>query len=248
MELAVMRRVEAVTAVSRYQAKEIGGELHRPAATIPVIPNPISPLMKDALNSDAGPADEQPRPRVLYTGRIEDRKGTLPLLESVSVVRRGCPDVEYLIAGGRHISVDDAALERVLGQDDRRSHVRLLGHVPWLELSRLYREATVFAMPSYYETFGISCLEAMAFGLPVVATTAGGLPEVVEDGVTGILVSPGDPAALAEAILALLNDPARARRMGCAGRERVLAHFTADRVARRMIEVYESVRRPHHAA
>jgi glycogen(starch) synthase len=248
MELGAMRRVQAVTAVSRFQANEIGGEMKRPAAMIPVVPNPVSPLMMDALAMDAAPADEIARPRVLYTGRIEDRKGTLPFLESVSLVRMGCPNVEYLIAGGRHVSVDDAALERVLAKDDRRSHVRLLGHVPWLELSHLNRGATVFAMPSLYEPFGISCLEAMAFGLPVVATTAGGLLDIVKNGVTGILVPPGDAAALADAILTLLNDPARARKMGCAGRERVLAHFTADRVARRMVEVYESVRQPTHAA
>jgi starch synthase len=149
--------------------------------------------------------------------------------------------VEYVIAGGRHVSINDDELERVLAEDDRRANVQLLGHVPWLELCRLYAQATVFVMPSYYEPFGISCLEAMAFGLPVVATNTGGLPDVVEDEVTGILVPPGDPDALASAILTLLKDPARARKMGKAGRERVLANFTADDVVRQMLRVYESV-------
>jgi glycosyltransferase involved in cell wall biosynthesis len=100
----------------------------------------------------------------------------------------------------------------------------------------------VFVMPSYYETFGISCLEAMAFGLPVVATRAGGLPEVVEDGVTGLLVPPGDTHALAEAIGRLLRDPDLRRRLGEAGRERVLARFTAEHVVKEMIPVYEHAR------
>jgi glycosyltransferase involved in cell wall biosynthesis len=96
-------------------------------------------------------------------------------------------------------------------------------------------------MPSFYETFGISVIEAMAFGLPVVATRAGGLPEVVEDGVTGILVPPGDSEALAEAQLRLLLDPDLRRRMGQAGRERVQSEFTVDRIVSQMLDVYHSV-------
>lgn len=94
-----------------------------------------------------------------------------------------------------------------------------------------YARAALFVQPSFYETFGIACLEAMCFGLPVVATQVGGLPEVVEDGVTGILVPPNDPQALAEAVLSLLRDPERRRQMGRRGREKVLAQFTPERVA-----------------
>ena len=207
LELAAMRRVQAITAVSRFQARQLADELRQPEETIFVVPNPISASLLHARSGEATRAQNMGRPRVLYTGRIEDRKGTIPLLQSVSGVRKSCPDVEYVIAGGRHVSINDAALERALAPDDRRAHVRLLGHVPWLELSGHYSRATVFVMPSLYEPFGISALEAMAFGLPVVATTAGGLPEVVEDGVTGILVPPGDPDALAAAIVKLLKDP-----------------------------------------
>ncbi|MHB1422892.1 MAG: glycosyltransferase, partial [Gemmataceae bacterium] len=117
-----------------------------------------------------------------------------------------------------------------------------LGHVPWPKLMDCYRRAALFVMPSYYETFGISCVEAMAFGLPVVATRAGGLPEVVEDGVTGLLVPPGDPAALAAAMARLLADPDLRRRMGQAGRQRAIEKFTAERVVRETISVYERVR------
>ncbi len=248
LELAAMRRVQAITAVSRYQARQIADELKRPEGKISVVPNPVSPTLLHTLSTEVRSSPVGDGARVLYTGRIEDRKGTIPFLESVSGVSTAFPDVQYLIAGGRHVSIDDAALERVLDQDDRRAHVQLLGHVPWQELAGLYSKASVFVMPSYYEPFGISCLEAMAFELPVVATTAGGLPEVVENGVTGILVAPGDSNALAAAIVSLLGDPMRAQQMGRAGRERVLAHFTADNIARQMVRVYESVCRGNTAA
>jgi glycosyltransferase involved in cell wall biosynthesis len=120
--------------------------------------------------------------------------------------------------------------------------VRLLGHVRWDQLAELYRSASVFVMPSFYETFGISVVEAMAFGLPVVATTAGGLPEVVENGVTGILVEPGDPQALSDALIQLLRDPDLRQRMSRAGQERVRAEFTVDQIAPQTLEIYESVR------
>jgi glycosyltransferase involved in cell wall biosynthesis len=96
-------------------------------------------------------------------------------------------------------------------------------------------------MPSYYETFGISVIEAMAFGLPVVAANVGGLPEVVEDGVTGILVPPKDPEALAEALVRLLRDPDLSARMGRAGRERVRSEFTVDKIVSQTLDVYQSV-------
>ncbi len=98
-------------------------------------------------------------------------------------------------------------------------------------------------MPSYYETGGLSAIEAMAFGLPVVASRTGGLPEVVEDGVTGILVPPGDSKALAEAVVLLLHDPALRRRLGQAGRQRVLDEFTLDRVLPQTLNVYQSLSR-----
>ena len=92
-----------------------------------------------------------------------------------------------------------------------------------------YQRAALLVMPSFYESFGIACLEAMAFGLPVVATRVGGLPEVIEDGVTGLLVPPGDADALAQAMIRLLSDADLRRRMGQAGRERVLKEFTTER-------------------
>lgn len=239
LQLAGMRNAKAITAVSKFQARELGKDLSLPDKAIHVIPNPISPvLLQQALEQSRV---EPTKPVVLYTGRIELNKGSLELLRSVDSVAAQFPDVEYLIAGGRHNSIDDRSLEAALGRNGTRKHVQLLGHVPWHELAALYRRATVFVMPSYYETFGISVIEAMAFGLPVVAANVGGLPEVVEDGVTGILVPPKDSKALAEALVQLLRDPDLSARMGRAGRERVRSEFTVDRIVSQTLDVYHSV-------
>jgi glycogen synthase len=239
LQLAGMRRADAITAVSKFQARELGKDLSLPEATIHVIPNPISPtLLHQAL---AQPRIQPTNPVVLYTGRIELNKGSLELLRSVDQVASQFPDVEFVMAGGRHNSIDDRSLENALGRNGTRDHVRFPGHVPWQQLADCYRSASVFVMPSYYETFGISVIEAMAFGLPVVATNVGGLPEVVEDGVTGILVPPGNSQELGDAILRLLRDPELSARMGQAGRERVRSEFTVDRVVSQTLAVYESV-------
>ena len=110
--------------------------------------------------------------------------------------------------------------------------------VPVSEVVQLYSHAAVFACPSVYEPFGLINLEAMACETPVVASAVGGILEVVEDGKTGVLVEPGRPEALAAAIRALLDDPARGRAMGRAGRLRVEAQFSWTSVAERTREVY----------
>jgi starch synthase len=98
-----------------------------------------------------------------------------------------------------------------------------------------YVSANLFCLPSVQESLGIVFLEAMAAGLPVVACRAAAIPEVVEDGVTGVLAPPRDPAGLAAALEALIADPGRARAMGEAGR-RVVAAYTPERVAARLLE------------
>ena len=91
------------------------------------------------------------------------------------------------------------------------------------------------------EPFGLPVVEAMAAGRPVVASRAGGIPELVADGRTGLLVEPGDPLALADALLTLLADPERARAMGAAGRKDAVAHWTWQRAADRLCAVYGSL-------
>jgi starch synthase len=109
------------------------------------------------------------------------------------------------------------------------------------EVIQLLSHSTLFACPSVYEPLGIVNLEAMACGTAVVASRTGGIPEVVADGETGLLVPPDDPAALADSINALTRDPERAKAMGTAGRERARTRFDWARIAEETAELYRSV-------
>lgn len=134
------------------------------------------------------------------------------------------------------------ALARSVGVAER---VRFAGYIP--HAARMMETFDLFVLPSIEEPFGLVCVEAMASELPVVATRVGGIPEIVKDGETGLLVPPADDEALAKAILRLASDPGLRRRMGEAGRRRFLEFFTAEAMARKTVELYERVlgsRRP----
>jgi glycosyltransferase involved in cell wall biosynthesis len=130
-------------------------------------------------------------------------------------------------------------LEREAERLGLTGHLRFLG---WQQdLGPIFRSWDIFAMPSLEEGFGMAALEAMAEGLPVVATSVGGLPEVVEDGQTGYLVPPSDVTALSERLRLLILDPKGRRAMGAAGRERARNLFSADRMVAEIAAVYDSL-------
>jgi glycosyltransferase involved in cell wall biosynthesis len=110
-----------------------------------------------------------------------------------------------------------------------------------------YAEAEIAVVPSLYEGFGFPAAEAMACGLPTIATTAGALPEIIgENGRTGLLIPPRDPYAIANAIKRLLADPDLRKRMGRAARERIINHFTWDEAAKKLEAVYQKVIDAYH--
>lgn len=248
MGLRTLNRATMVTSPSRFQAKEAATDLSWDEKRIEVVPNPISSSILKNSNPDISCSDHSEKPigwegksLVLYSGRIEYVKGIIHLVQSVKQVVNGFTDAHFVIAGVIHNPKLEKELDGILCDEVIRSHVSFLGHVQWDDLAQLYKQASVFVMPSYYETFGISVLEAMAFGLPVIATTAGGLPEVVENEVTGILVPPRDHIALGNAIIRLLKDSDMRFRMGQAGRKRVMEHFTAHQVADQTLSKYRKI-------
>jgi starch synthase len=224
---------------------------------VEVIHNGIDPdefrpdLGTDVLRREGVDPD---RPTVIFVGRITRQKGIAHLLDAAESFR---PDAQLVLVAS---SADEPEIGReVTGHVRRLRETR--GGVVWIdrmverpELIQLLSRATVFACPSLYEPLGIVNLEAMACGTAVVATRTGGIPEVVEDGVTGWLVpfsagdargTPLDPAGfvrgLSERVNDLIDNAERAEAFGRAGRDRVMAKFTWERVAARTLEVYRRV-------
>jgi starch synthase len=178
------------------------------------------------------------RPYVLFVGRITRQKGLPVLLRAAASLD---PAAQLVIAAGAADTPGLAAevADLVAGLRETRSGVVWIpSMLSKPEVIQLMSHATVFACPSVYEPLGIVNLEAMACGTAVVASCTGGIPEVVADGETGLLVPPGDPAALAGALNAILRDPARAAAMGQAGRARAEAEFSWSQVASRTAALY----------
>jgi len=177
---------------------------------------------------DGGP------PIVLFVGRFDAQKGVdilfhawrdLDARAQLRLAATGWKELEY----------------RELARDLALSSVVFQGHVPRAQLPELLQQASVLVLPSRYENFPLSLLEAMACGVPVVATRVGGIPELVEDGQTGLLVPPEDPEALGEAIRRILDDPGLASGLARAARAVVESRFTWESVGRQIISMYEEV-------
>jgi L-malate glycosyltransferase len=161
-------------------------------------------------------------PVVGNVAALTGHKDHATLVDAAQVVLRRRPDVRFVIAG-------EGPLRREL-----ESRVR--------EQDRLLPAFTVFCLSSHLEGLGTSLLDAMAFGLPVVATAAGGIPEAVEHGVTGFIAPVRNAEALGQALLEVLEDPDLRRRFGSAGRSRFLERFTAERMVEDTLKVYLGMR------
>jgi glycosyltransferase involved in cell wall biosynthesis len=186
-------------------------------ARVAVVPEGIDLGSWQRTGERAG--DGERPPVVLSVARQYRRKDTRSLLEAFARLRESHPEARLRIVGGGPDLPRIRARARELGLGDR---VTFLGEVPDDgAVRREYLAADLFCLPSLQEGFGIAFLEAMAAGLPVVATRAAAVPEVVPDGEVGLLVPPRDPDALAAALARLLDDEPLRRRLGEAGRRRV---------------------------
>ncbi|MDA8185451.1 MAG: glycosyltransferase family 4 protein [Actinomycetota bacterium] len=234
MQARVSRRLPRIVTVSESSRHDIADQMGVDPARMTVVPVGVD---HDVF---------RPRPlvrrvsgRIMVTSSSDvPMKGIVPLLEAVAklVAERS---VEVVVIGrpqpGGRVSraIDDLGLGNV---------VRCVSGVSDDELACLYAEAEVAVVPSLYEGFSLPAIEAMACGVPVVATTGGALPEVVgTNGETGVLVPPNDPDALACGIRSVLDDPGFAARLGTDGRRRVLSLYTWRETARRTAEEYREL-------
>jgi glycosyltransferase involved in cell wall biosynthesis len=238
LERGLARAMDWVTATCTDEVFELV-RLGRSRSRISVIPCGVDVAR---FRPDGPRAPRSDRARIIAVGRFVPRKGYDILIRALTAV----PRAELLIVGGPDpagLPTDPearrlSALAAKLGVADR---VRLSGSVPRAEMPAILRSADVVACTPWYEPFGIVPVEAMACGIPVLATAVGGMLDTVVDGVTGLHVPPKDPGACASALSAMLGDPARLARWGAAGRERALSRYSWDRIAADTLKVYQRV-------
>jgi glycosyltransferase involved in cell wall biosynthesis len=207
------RRADVVLTVSEAAARRLQG-LEPHVVYGPVDPDP--PVMPAPWPAGAGPV-------IGFVGRIEPRKGPLDLVRAAAAIRASAPGARVVIVGADPYGTDPAYARAVASSPE-------VEHYPWTDNAPgLMRHLDVLVLPSYEEPFGTVLSEAMAVGTPVVASAVDGLPEVVRDGVTGRLVPPGAPDALAAAVLEVLS---RREEMGAAAREHARRFFAEAYVER----------------
>lgn len=231
MQLEVARHIPRVVTVSETSRADLTSQMGIAADRVAVVPVGV-----DHLRFRPMPEVERVPGRLMTTASADvPMKGLVPLLEALAKVRTERQAELVVVGRPRSASKVRSTIER-LGLSGT---VRFVSGVSDQRLVELYAEAELAVVPSLYEGFSLPAVEAMACGVPVVATTGGALPEVVgTDGVTGLLVPPGDPGELALAISRGLEDPLLRARLGQAGRRRVLERFTWRSTAVGTLEQY----------
>lgn len=234
----VIRRLHHLVTVSDSSRRDIAAHLDVDIDRIGIVPVGVD----DRVFHPVPGVSRVPGRLMTTTSSDVPMKGLIPLLEAVAKIRTERPDVHLLVVGKPRDRVE-AAVER-LGLGGAVTFERGISDQ---ELVRRYAEAELAIVPSLYEGFSLPAVETMATGTPLLGTTGGAIPEVIgDDGVTGLLVPPGDPEALAAGITRALDDADLRARIGAAGRRRVLERFTWRATAEGTAHYYRAVL-AHHA-
>ncbi|MFJ6087834.1 glycosyltransferase [Streptomyces sp. NPDC092369] len=245
IERQIGRTCEQVLATCTDEVRELAA-MGVPRRRMSVVPCGVDAARFHPGADTADVPGRERRHRLLSCGRLVRRKGYDQAIRALTRI----PDTELLVAGGPpplelHRDPEAERLLKLAEEEGVADRVRLLGAVDPRRMPALMADADLVLCTPVYEPFGIVPLEAMACGTPVVATGVGGHQDSVADGRTGRLVTPGDPEAVADAVRDLLEHEHKRRRFGEAGRERVLARFTWQRVADGVEEVYRQTARGH---
>jgi glycosyltransferase involved in cell wall biosynthesis len=177
---------------------------------------------------------------ILYVGNSEDRnKGARYLIEALNLLQNDRRDYQLAIVDHKRERLK--LVPRLVQQYGLSSRVRFMGHLETEDLVRLYNQATLVVSPSLYEGFGLPAAEAMSCGTPVIATTGGAFPEIIDHQETGWLVPPGDAPAIADAIRMMMDAPDLRDRLGRAARHAIVERFSWRKAAEETLAVYEEM-------
>lgn len=233
-ERRCVRRARYLIAIAPYVAREFA---RRTRARVWHVPNAISGqffALRRAPESHT----------VLFAGVVSPRKAVYELVQAVAAVRKAVPDVRLRVAGDTRQFPDYVSrIRRLVAEQGLEDNVQFLGALPEAEVLGEYARAAVLVLPSWQETLPAVVAQAMAAGVPVVSTAVGGVPDIIRDGETGLLVPRGDVAGLADALVRVLTDAPLARSLAEAARSYAEANFRSDVVAHRVLDVYADVLR-----
>ncbi len=235
LEKKIYHNAAALSAPSRAQAAAVSEDSSRAAGKMHVAANPVD---LSAFSKISGMAKTNPqKPVIFYNGRIAPVKGVDVLMKAFAVVRKKFPEARLILSGRWQMPGPPSAWG--LETDRTNDGVEWAGPADAEQVRKFYEQSDIFIMPSYFETFGISLAEAMAAGMACVVSKAGGLAEIVEDGVSGIFVPPGNPEAMAAAIIRLLENPEARKKLGEAARKKAETSFDPARAAGELAALYE---------
>lgn len=241
-EMKIFRSVRAQTVTTELQKEKLKELYGFESDNVVVIPPGVD------VHRFSPPEDREDRIRdnryIFCLSRIDANKGHNLLLYAFDIVRKSVKDVRLVIGGGspnpgpREREVLDN-MKRIIKEREMQDSVEIMGYISDDMLVSLYGRAELFVLPSIFEPFGMTALEAMACGTPVVASKFGGIKNVIESGVNGLLVDPADADEFARAIIGLLDNSELARLYGRRGRETILEHFSWESIAERHLAFYD---------
>jgi glycosyltransferase involved in cell wall biosynthesis len=232
MQKRVAPKLSRIITVSKQSQKDLIDDFRLQSEKIDVVLNGV-----DTQTFAPRPDIRRTPHRIMATASADvPLKGLIYLLQAVDQLRHEIPDLELVVLGRPK---DNGPTARLLHQSGLHSHVRFVHGLSTEELVEKYAGSSLAVVPSLYEGFGLPVAEAMACAVPVLATSAGGLPEVV--GNAGCIVPPADSSAMAAVIRSLFNNPESLESLGRAGRQRMLTRFTWKRAAEETVDVYRTV-------
>lgn len=232
LERQAAKWCDVIVALSQKEAKDYITLGIKPKKKIEIIPN----ALPSNLIPDEPLKNKQPGAVIGFMGRLVPEKGVADLLEAFSIVRKDAPQATMLIAG------DGFLKDYLVAETDKKNiakYVTFLGYNN--NSTSFWNDIDIFVLPSHSEGFGLVLLEAMAHGKGVVATKVGGIPEIIEDKITGIIVRSKHPATLADAIMQCLNNPKKTLLMGKAAMRKIKNHFCLETNIPHLINLYNSL-------